>query len=218
MDRPHRIGGTMSLRNGSGLRHPSRHSADPGTGSHRKSRNLRVWLSRRRTDMLRKSMIALFAVASLSMLAPDVALARGGGGGGGHGGGGGGHGGGGFGGGFGGGRVGGFGGGGFRSGGFGGSAFHTGGFNGSFARSTAVSAAGFQGGRFAANGFRRSGFHHGRRFFAGGFFGPGYYDDYYDYPYYAGDDSYYDNGGCSVVQRRVHTRYGWRIRPIQVCG
>jgi hypothetical protein len=21
-----------------------------------------------------------------------------------------------------------------------------------------------------------------------------------------------------VVQRRVHTRYGWRIRPIQVCG
>ena len=68
--------------------------------------------------MFRKTMIALFAIASVSMLAPDVALARGGGGGGGHGGGGhgggggGGHGGG-FGGGFSGGRGGGFGGGSF---------------------------------------------------------------------------------------------------------
>ena len=38
--------------------------------------------------MLRKTAIALFAVASIGLLAPDVALARGGGGGGGHGGGG----------------------------------------------------------------------------------------------------------------------------------
>jgi hypothetical protein len=48
-----------------------------------------------------------------------------------------------------------------------------------------------------------------------------HYGDYdYDYPYYdyAYDDSYYGDGGCYVVQRRVHTRYGWRIRPIQVCG
>jgi hypothetical protein len=168
--------------------------------------------------MLRKTMIALLAIASVSMLAPDVALARGGGGfGGGHGGGGGGHGGG-FGGGFGGGR------------GFGAAAVRGGNFGSSFARSTAIGAAGVagvQGGRFAAGGFNQGfhhggfhhGFHHGHRFFVGGgFWGPGYYDDYYDYPYYVADDSYYDNGGCYVVQRRVHTRHGWRLRPIQVCG
>ena len=58
----------------------------------------------------------------------------------------------------------------------------------------------------------------GRNFFVGGYFGPDYYDDYYDYPGYVADDSYYDNGGCYVVQRRVHTRHGWRLRPVQVCG
>jgi hypothetical protein len=42
-----------------------------------------------------------------------------------------------------------------------------------------------------------------------------YYDDYY--PYYAYNDEYYDDG-CYVVQRRVYTRYGWRLRPVQVCG
>ena len=47
--------------------------------------------------------------------------------------------------------------------------------------------------------------------------GYAYYDDYYDYPY-AYDDYYYDDGGCYVVQRRVHTRHGWRIRHVQVCG
>jgi hypothetical protein len=46
-----------------------------------------------------------------------------------------------------------------------------------------------------------------------------YYADYdYGYPDYAYDDSYYDNGGCYVVQRRVYTSYGWRLRPIQVCN
>ena len=46
------------------------------------------------------------------------------------------------------------------------------------------------------------------------------YGDYdYGYPYYdyGYDDFYYGDGGCYVVQRRVHTRYGWRIRPVQVC-
>ena len=41
--------------------------------------------------------------------------------------------------------------------------------------------------------------------------------DYYDpYTY---DDSYYydDDGSCYVVQRRVHTTHGWRLRPVQVC-
>ena len=168
--------------------------------------------------MFRKSMIALFAVASISMLAPDVALARGGGGGGG------GHGG--FGGGFGGAR--GFG------GGVGAAGVRGGSVGSSFARSTAIGAAGvagFQGARVATGGFNRGawhggfhpgfhpgfrpGFRHGRRIFvAGGFWGPGYFDDWWDYPYYGGD--YY--GGCFVVRERVHTRYGWRIRPVQVCG
>jgi hypothetical protein len=94
---------------------------------------------------------------------------------------------------------------------------------------------GFRGGGFRAGGFRDRdfgrGFHHhrGRRFAFGvglgyGLYGPyGYDDDYYGYPDYAyGDtyygDSYYDDGGCYVVQRRVHTRYGWRLRPVQVCS
>jgi hypothetical protein len=158
--------------------------------------------------MLRKSMIALCAVASIAMLTPDLALARGGGGGGG-----GGHGGGGGGGGRG---AGGFGGG----GGFGARGLSSGGnFGASFARAAPVGAAAVQGGRFANGGFNHGRFDHGfrgRHFFAGGF--GGYYDGYWDYPDYAYDDSYYDNGGCYVVQRRVHTAYGWRVRPVQVCG
>jgi hypothetical protein len=75
--------------------------------------------------------------------------------------------------------------------------------------------------RFASNRFGRGfdrGFRHHRRFFVGGafFFGPDY--DFGYYPDYAYNDYYYDNGGCYVVQRRVHTVYGWRWRPVQVCG
>ncbi len=44
------------------------------------------------------------------------------------------------------------------------------------------------------------------------------YGGYWDYPDYAYDDTYYDNGGCYVVQRRVHTAYGWRVRPVEVCS
>ena len=44
----------------------------------------------------------------------------------------------------------------------------------------------------------------------------------YDYPYgyypYASSDLYADNGNCYVVQRRVHTKHGWRLQPRQVCG
>ena len=44
-------------------------------------------------------------------------------------------------------------------------------------------------------------------------FSPGSADhDYaYDYPYYTYGDSYYDNGSCYVVQRRVHAAHGWRL-------
>ena len=52
--------------------------------------------------------------------------------------------------------------------------------------------------------------------------GYGYYNDYYDYgyPYYGSyDDSYYyGDSGCYIVRRSVLTPYGWRIRPVQVCG
>jgi hypothetical protein len=175
------------------------------------------------TVMLRITMIALFTVASIGMLAPSVASARGGGGFGGAGGFhcGGGFGGGGFhGGGFGGGGFhgGGFGGGGFHGGGFGGGGFRSGGFGGGGFRSAAIASGGFRSRAFAADGFRGRGFHHGRRFAFGAF--DDYYGDYgypyYDYGYYG--DSYYGDGGCYVVQRRVHTRYGWRIQPVQVCG
>jgi hypothetical protein len=81
---------------------------------------------------------------------------------------------------------------------------------------------------FAGHGFRghdggiHHGFHHGRGFalgaFGAGVYGPYGYDNYYDYPDYANDDTYYDDGSCYVVQRRVHTRHGWRLQPVQVCG
>ena len=95
----------------------------------------------------------------------------------------------------------------FRTGGFGGGAFHGGGF----------ASNGFHGGGFHGGGFRGDGFHHAFR-------GRG------SRLLWARrlrrlllsvlhlDDSYYDDGSCYVVQRRVHTRYGWRYHPVQVCG
>jgi hypothetical protein len=73
---------------------------------------------------------------------------------------------------------------------------------------------------FEGHGFRGGEFHHGfrGRGFALGAFGPYGYDDYYDYPDYAYGDSYYDNGSCYVVHRRVHTKAGWRLEPVQVCS
>jgi hypothetical protein len=84
---------------------------------------------------------------------------------------------------------------------------------------------GFHGGGFRGGGFHGRGFHDrgfGRRF-GFGFYPYDYYDDYaYDYPYgyypYASSDSYADDGSCYVVQRRVHTKHGWRLQPRQVCG
>jgi hypothetical protein len=91
-----------------------------------------------------------------------------------------------------------FAGGGGGGGGHGGS-FHSGGFHG-----------GFAGGGFHSGGFHGR-FH--RRAFAGFGFGP-YYDGYYPYAY----NDYYDDGGCYIVRRRVMTRYGWRVRSVQVFG
>src|SRR5712691_7032187 len=117
--------------------------------------------------MLRKTVIALLAIASVGLAAPTMALARGGGGGGA-----------------------------FR----GGMAFHDGSFR------SGESGRGFDHGR---------GFGHDRDFGRRFGFGFGGYDPYDNYAY---DDSYYDNGNCYVVQRRVHTTHGWRRQPVRVCG
>lgn len=85
-----------------------------------------------------------------------------------------------------------------------------------------ASAGGFGGGH-GGGGFRGGGFHRGfgiGAFGLGvglgyGLYGPyGYYGGY-GYPYY--DDYYADEGGCYVVRRRVHTRHGWRITPVEIC-
>ena len=129
---------------------------------------------------MRKILLAAMAAASLTMLVPDAASARGFRGGGFHGGGG-------------------FrgGGGGFR-GGYGGVGFRGGfgGYRGGFYRGAGIGALGVGLGL---------GYYGSRYGYGGG----------YGYPYaYSG---YYD-GGCYLVQRRVWTPYGWRLRPVQVCG
>jgi hypothetical protein len=135
--------------------------------------------------MLRKTVIALLAVASVGVATPTVALARGGGGGG-HGGGS-----------------------GFHGGGMGisGGGFHGGGFG----RSMAFHDGGFRGGEFHGHGFDHDR-DFGRRFGFGGYVPYDYYDNY------AYGDTYFDNGSCYVIQRRVHTTQGWRRQPVQVCG
>ena len=148
--------------------------------------------------MLRKMMIVLFASASIAMLAPGAALARGGFGGGGF-----------HGGGF-------HGGGGFRGGGIGmgGAGFRAAAIGGGGFRAAALPAGGFRGGAFAAAAIGVG--------LGYGLYGPyGYYNDYdYGDPYYGSyDDSYYyGDSGCYIVRRSVLTPYGWRIRPVQVCG
>ena len=174
--------------------------------------------------MLRKTIITVFALASIGILAPDTASARGGFGGGGFRGGGG------------------FSGGGFRGGGIGmgGAGFRAAAIGGGGLR--AVGPAGFRGGTFASNSFRAAAFHpgfrHHRRFpfvaaaigagFAYGAYPYGYYDDaYYGYPSYATaypygdgyyDDYYYGTSNCYILRKRVLTPYGWALRPVQVCG
>src|SRR5205085_7690451 len=62
----------------------------------------------------------------------------------------------------------------------------------------------------------------------------GYYDDayygnaYYNNAYYPPYDydgnyvynagGYYGDGGCTIIQRRIPTPYGWVLRPVQVCN
>ena len=121
----------------------------------------------------------------------------------------------------------GMGGAGFRAAAIGGGGFRSAGIGGGGFRAAALPAAGFRGGTLAVNRFH-GGFHNGfrhRRFplvvgAVGLGLGYGYYNDYYDYgyPYYAGYDDYYGDSGCYIVRRSVRTSYGWRIRPVRVCG
>ena len=121
--------------------------------------------------MLHKSMIALFAMASIAVLASAPASARGFGGG--------------------------FHGGGFHGGGFGGWHGGGGGWHGGYGRGFPLAAAGIG----LGIGYGAYGYGYGY---------PAGYDD----GYYYGDGGY---GGCYVVRQRVHTRYGLRIRPVEVC-
>jgi uncharacterized membrane protein len=69
---------------------------------------------------------------------------------------------------------------------------------------------GHGGGGFHGGGFRGGGFR-------GGGFGFGYWGPGYGYPYgYIGYDD--DVPSCYLVQRRILTRHGWRIRRVEVCG
>jgi len=72
---------------------------------------------------------------------------------------------------------------------------------------------------FGGGGFHsgfHGGFHHRFGGIGLGFYGPYYDSDYYPY---GGYPSYVDEGdsGCYLVRRRVHTRYGWRLRRVQIC-
>lgn len=102
------------------------------------------------------------------------------------------------------------GGGGHGGGGGGGHGFGGGGFHG-------FAGGGFHGSGFHGGGFHGGGFHGrfaGRHRFIGFGFGPyAYYDGYDPYAY----NDYYEDSGCQIIRRRVMTRYGWRVRPVQVC-
>ena len=184
--------------------------------------------------MLRKTMVALFAMASVAMLVPDVASARGG---------------------FGGGR----GGGGFHGGGFHGGGFRGGGIGmgGAGFRAAAIGPGFRAAGRLDSVPRVRSASAAARlqpTVFAVATTGPdsgtadipmwpaavgaglaygaypygyGYDDGYYGNAYYATsypygdgyyDDYYYGNGGCVILRKRVLTPYGWMLRPVQVCN
>jgi hypothetical protein len=146
--------------------------------------------------MLRKTILALFAIALVGMLSPSVASARGGFGGGGfHGGG--------FHGGFGGGA---FRGGGFRGGGFaGGRGWHGGGWRGAAYGALGVGL-GLAGGNYAGYPYDDS------------------YDYPYGYGEYAEYGPWANRGyngvgfnGCYQARLRVWTSYGWRWRAGYIC-
>jgi hypothetical protein len=142
--------------------------------------------------MLRKTVIALLAVASVGLASPTMALARGGGG---------------------------DGGGGFHGGGMGGGGFH-GGMAGGFRDGGGFHDrdGGFRGRGFHDRDRdfgRRFGFGYGFYPYDDYAYDYPYGSGHYPYAY---NDAYYENGSCYVIQRRVHTTHGWRLQPRQVCS
>ncbi len=147
--------------------------------------------------MLRKSMVAVLAIAATALLAADTASARG---------------------------V-------YKSGGYRVTAVRTGTFGSNAWRT------GFYPGyrpwrRFpvapvAAAAAVGSGLAYGAYpygYYGDGYYNAGYYPNAY-YPPYDGDGNYvyntsgyYGEGGCTIIQRRIPTPYGWVLRPVQVCN
>jgi hypothetical protein len=154
--------------------------------------------------MLRKSMVALLAIAAAALLAADSASARGGY-----------RGSGGF-------RAG-IGMGGYRvaamrTGTFANNAWRTGFYPGYRPwRRFPVAAAAVVGAGLAYGAYPY-GYYDGG-YYNAGYYGNGYYPPYDNegnYVYNAG--GYYGDGGCAIIQRRIPTPYGWVLRPVQVCN
>jgi len=157
--------------------------------------------------MLRKTMLAVGAVAAFGLLAPDAASARGGY------------------------RAGGIGvgGAGFRAAsvnaGFGPAAIAPGLRSGTFAGN--AWRAGYRPGYRPWRGYPLAPAAVVAAGLTYGGYPYGYYDDYYANPYYANypydsDGNLVYNGGyygsgCYIIQRRTPTLYGWALRPVQVC-
>jgi len=177
--------------------------------------------------MLRKSMVALLAIAAAALLAPDTASARGGFGG---------YRGGGYAGGF---RAAGVGIGGYRAAAIGGgyrvAAVRTGTFANNAWRTGfypgyrpwrrfPVAAAAAVGAGLAYGAYSYSDGYYDDAYYGNGYYGNGYYGNAY-YPPYDTEGNYvyntggyYGDGSCYIVQRRIPTPYGWVLRPVQVCN
>jgi hypothetical protein len=145
--------------------------------------------------MLRKSMVAVLAIAATALLAADTASARGGYKGGGY-------------------RV-----TAVRTGTFASNAWRTGFYPGYRPfRRVPVAAAAVVGAGLAYGAYPYGYYNHGNA----GYYNAAYYAYYppYDvdgnYAYNA--SGHYGDGGCTIIQRRIPTPYGWVLRPVQVCN
>ena len=71
---------------------------------------------------------------------------------------------------------------------------------------------GYYGNAYYNNGY-------GNGYYGNAYYGNAYYPPYdYDGNYVYSSGGYYGDGGCTIVQRRVPTPYGWVLRPVQVCN
>jgi hypothetical protein len=151
--------------------------------------------------MLRRSIVALIAIA-VAVLVPEAALARGG---------------------F----------GGFKGGGYHGSGYHMAAVRtGTFANNAwrtgfypgyrpwrripvaPVAAAAVVGAGLAYGAYPYS--YYDNAYYGGGY---AYYPPYdYDGNYVYNAGGYYGDGGCTIIQRRIPTPYGWVLRPVQICN